>query len=206
MISTDPAHKVAQIAHERLLRVNRVGEYISNNILQCIDDKPITEINLEIGCGHGHWLCSIASCHKGELFVGIDLLSKRIRKADRKRELLNLDNVFFLKAEAGEFLEALPRNLHIKNTFIMYPDPWPKKKHHKKRLIQRCFLRMLHDKSHRGSKLFFKTDHEAYLDWTRQAIANSSLWELGTEDWPHDAPSYFEDLFGNSNSCSATYL
>jgi len=206
VISTYQTSKVAQIAHERLLRVNRVGEYISNNILQCIDDNKFNVINLEIGCGHGHWLSSIASCHKGELFVGIDLLSKRIRKADRKKKLLNLDNVFFLKAEAGEFLEALPRNLHIKNTFIMYPDPWPKKRHHKKRLIQSYFLRMLHDKSHRGSKLFFKTDHEAYLEWTKQAIADSSLWELGTEDWPHDASSYFEDLLGNSNSCSATYL
>ena len=206
MISVNPESRSNQIAQERLIRIGRVGDFITTNIIPKLASNNSNCVNLEIGCGHGHWLTSLASSNKNELFVGIDLLSKRIRKADRKKELAYLDNVFFLKAEASEFLEALPKKIHIKNTFVMYPDPWPKKRHHKNRLIQDSFLCLLHDKSIKESKLFFKTDHIAYFEWTKQIILESASWELGSEEWPHNASSYFDDLFESSNSCSAYYI
>ncbi len=206
MISVNPESRSNQIAQERLIRIGRVGDFIATNIIPKLASNNSNSVNLEIGCGHGHWLTSLASSNKNELFVGIDLLSKRIRKADRKKELAHLDNVFFLKAEASEFLEALPKKIHIKNTFVMYPDPWPKKRHHKNRLIQDSFLCLLHDKSIKESKLFFKTDHMAYFEWTKQIILESASWELGSEEWPHNASSYFDDLFESSNSCSAYYI
>ena len=206
MISVNPESRSNQIAQERLIRIGRVGDFITTNIIPKLASNNSNCVNLEIGCGHGHWLTSLASSNKNELFVGIDLLSKRIRKADRKKELADLDNVFFLKAEASEFLEALPKKIHIKKTYVMYPDPWPKKRHHKNRLIQDSFLCLLHDKSIKESKLFFKTDHMAYFEWTKQIILKSASWELGSEEWPHNASSYFDDLFESSNSCSAYYI
>ena len=206
MISVTPESRIKQIEQERLTRVGRVGDFISTNIIPKLASINSNFVNLEIGCGHGHWLASLASSCRNELFIGIDLLSKRVRKADRKKELAHLDNVFFLKAEASEFLEALPKKIHIKNTFVMYPDPWPKKRHHKNRLIQDSFLCLLHDKSQKDSKLFFKTDHAAYFEWTKQIILESVSWDLGSEAWPHHASSYFDDLFESSNSCSASYI
>jgi len=206
MTPVDPGSRINQIAQERLTRISRVGDFIATNIIPKLSSSNSNCVNLEIGCGHGHWLSSLASLRKKELFVGIDLLSKRIRKADRKKELAYLDNVFFLKAEASEFLEALPKKIHIKNTFLMYPDPWPKKRHHKNRLIQDSFLSLLHINSQKESKLFFKTDHVAYFEWTKQIISESASWDLGSEPWPHNASSYFDDLFESSNSCSASYI
>ena len=206
MISVNPESRINKIAQERLTRIGRVVDFIAKNIIPNLAKGDSNCVNLEIGCGHGHWLTSLASFRKKEFFVGIDLVSKRIRKADRKKEISCLDNVFFLKAEASEFLEALPENIHIKNTFVMYPDPWPKKRHHKNRLIQDSFLRLLHDKSHMESKLFFKTDHLAYFEWTKQIITESATWDLGSEVWPHNASSFFDDLFESSNSCSASYI
>jgi len=206
MTPVDPGSRINQIAQERLTRISRVGDFIATNIIPKLSSSNSNCVNLEIGCGHGHWLSSLASLRKKELFVGIDLLSKRIRKADRKKELAYLDNVFFLKAEASEFLEALPKKIHIKNTFVMYPDPWPKKRHHKNRLIQDSFLSLLHINSQKESKLFFKTDHVAYFEWTKQIISESASWDLGSEPWPHNASSYFDDLFESSNSCSASYI
>ena len=206
MISVTPECRINQIAQERLTRIGRVGDFIARNIIPKLASSKTNIVNLEIGCGHGHWLTSLASSRKNELFVGIDLLSKRVRKADRKKELALLDNVFFLKAEASEFLEALPKKIRIKNTFVMFPDPWPKKRHHKNRLIQDSFLCLLHDKSQKESKLFFKTDHAAYFEWTKQIILESASWDLGSEAWPHNASSYFDDLFESSNSCSASYI
>ena len=206
MTPVDPGSRINQIAQERLTRISRVGDFIATNIIPKLASSNSNCVNLEIGCGHGHWLSSLASLRKKELFVGIDLLSKRIRKADRKKELAYLDNVFFLKAEASEFLEALTKKIHIKNTFVMYPDPWPKKRHHKNRLIQDSFLSLLHINSQKESKLFFKTDHVAYFEWTKQIISESASWDLGSEPWPHNASSYFDDLFESSNSCSASYI
>ena len=68
---------------------------------------------LEIGCGHGHYLSDYASAHPEEHCIGIDLLNRRVEKADRKKEKRELSKLQFLKAEAVEFLETLPeRNLH----------------------------------------------------------------------------------------------
>ena len=196
--------RVALIAQERALRIDRVGEYIASNILTKLNANDSGAMNLEIGCGHGHWLTSLASQRGEDIFVGIDLLSKRIRKSDRKKELLNISNIFFLKAEANEFLESIPKNIFLKNIYVMYPDPWPKKRHHKNRLIQNSFLQTLREKSRPGSKLFFKTDHKPYFDWTKNVLTKSSAWVLGSDDWPHDGSSYFEGLFKDSYSCSAT--
>ena len=198
--------RVALIAQERALRIDRVGEYIASNILTKLNANDSGAMNLEIGCGHGHWLTSLASQQGEDIFVGIDLLSKRIRKSDRKKELLNISNIFFLKAEANEFLESIPKNIFLKNIYVMYPDPWPKKRHHKNRLIQNSFLQTLREKSRPGSKLFFKTDHEPYFDWTKKVLTKSSSWVLGSDSWPHDGTSYFQGLFQDSYACSATCL
>lgn len=194
---------LAEFELKRARRICGVGEYIKQKILPTFVETNAKGICLEIGCGHGHWLTSYAKSDSQNIFVGIDLVSKRVRKADRKRELFDLDNLFFLKVEAGEFLQALPSDLPILKTFIMYPDPWPKKRHFKKRIIQSTFLKLLADKSYSNSSLFFKTDHEGYFDWTTQVLKDSPHWISGNHNWPHDASSFFSDLFKTSRICSA---
>ena len=85
----------------------------------------------------------------------------------------------------------------------MYSDPWPKKRHFKKRLIQNTFLNLLAEKSLINSNLFFKTDHHGYFDWTTRLLKDSPLWSEGEEKWPHDAGSFFADLLETSLTCSA---
>ena len=94
-----------------------------------------TGLTFELGCGHGHWLAAYAAAHPDEFCVGIDLITHRVERSVRKQTLGKLDNVLFLKAEATEFLDALPATVALRKIFILYPDPWPKKKHHKNRFI-----------------------------------------------------------------------
>ena len=138
--------------------------------------------------------------------MGIDLISKRVLKAQNKQLNHKLDNLCFLKADASEFLSALPQNLKISSTFIMFPDPWPKKKHYKKRLIQNHFLDSLADNSTFHSNLYFRTDHKGYFDWTNDILAHHSSWKLNDSLWPHESNSFFQDLFNNSFTCSASKL
>ena len=194
---------LAEFELKKAKRIGGVGEYIKRQIFPKVREKNAGGICLEIGCGHGHWLSSYAQSDSQNIFVGIDLISKRIRKAERKKDFSKLENLFFLKAEASEFLQELHRDLPILSTFIMYSDPWPKKRHFKKRLIQNSFLNLLAEKSCKNSNLFFKTDHQGYFDWTTHLIKVSPRWTVGEEKWPHDAGSFFADLLETSLTCSA---
>ena len=124
-------------------------------------------ITFELGCGHGHWLAAYAAAHPEESCVGIDLITHRVERSVRKQTLGKLDNVVFLKAEATEFLEALPSEVNLAKIFILYPDPWPKKKHHKNRFISEANLDRLAAHAAPGATLHFRTDDEAYHAWTR---------------------------------------
>ena len=204
MIENEAQNKnLAEFELKKAKRICGVGEFINKVIFPKVREKNARGICLEIGCGHGHWLSSYAESDSQNIFVGIDLISKRIRKAERKKEVFKLENLFFLKAEASEFLHALPKDLPIMKTIIMYSDPWPKKRHFKKRLIQNNFLSLLADKSYNNSSLFIKTDHQGYFDWTTHLIKDSPHWTFSKEEWPHDAGSFFSELFQSSFSCSA---
>ena len=186
---SDPLLKLHR---EKMCRKKRVGDWKNEKLTPLLDDHNINIINLEIGCGHGHWLSTFAKEKPEEVFVGVDLLSKRIQKAESKVIKQQIKNLLFYKAEATEFLDFVdPR---LRNTFIMYPDPWPKYRHYKRRLLQHAFLELLACKTVSKGKLFFMTDHNHYFDWSINMILNSKFWELSGDEWPHDGSSFFSEL------------
>lgn len=135
-------------------------------------------ISWEIGSGHGHFLTRYAALNPGRFFIGIDILSDRLRKAEKKRASLDLANLKFIKAEAGEFIACLPPAKRFAEVLILFPDPWPKKRHHKNRLIQTGFLDRLASRMTPSGRLYFRTDHEPYLQWTQEALLAHPLWEI----------------------------
>ena len=173
-------------------RKKRVGEWVGDFISPRLNEYKLSAINLEIGCGHGHWLVSFSQAETSQLFVGIDLISKRIKKATSKVTKQNLKNIFFFKAEANEFIEY--SGAKIAKTFIMYPDPWPKHKHHKRRLIQLPFLELLASKTLEDGEFYFMTDHSGYFEWATSKVSESPCWKIIEKEWPHEAKSYFSEL------------
>ena len=163
-------------------------------------------MTFEIGCGHGHFLTSYAQAYPEKIFVGIDLCTQRISQGKKKQERANLDNLHFIKAEACEFLEALPNDVVLDQIFILFPDPWPKNRHHKNRLIQQNVLELLAHKSLLGAKMYFRTDHEAYFEWTTKEIAKSPFWQLCDADWPFEEESVFQKKMGFYQSLVAIRL
>jgi tRNA (guanine-N7-)-methyltransferase len=153
-----------------------------------------TIITFELGCGHGHWLAAYAAAHPAEFCVGIDLITHRVERSVRKQTLGRLDNVLFLKAEATEFLEALPATVVLGKVFILYPDPWPKKKHHKNRFINATSLDLLAARAAPGARLHFRTDNADYFQWTHEHLATHARWELRPgETWPFEQKTFFEE-------------
>lgn len=144
---------------------------------ECVFAKS-KNITLEIGCGKGHYLSAYAAAFPQETCVGIDLISERVRDSQRRAKNRNAENAFFFKAEAFEFLEALPRDVVLEKIFIFFPDPWPKERHHKRRLMQGEFLDYIRQFAHAGSRLYFRTDHTEYFEWTTEVFKTNTNWEI----------------------------
>ena len=87
-------------------RQKRVGRFFDEFLIPTITQDGSTLFDLEIGCGHGHWLTNYAMANINITSVGIDLITKRVSKATAKKEKRNLSNLFFYKAEAVEFVSS----------------------------------------------------------------------------------------------------
>ena len=150
---------------------------------------------LEIGCGHGHFLSDFAEAHPDENCVGVDLINRRVSKAENKKGKRKLANITFLKAEAIEFLETLPENVQFNLIFVLFPDPWPKKRHFRRRFIQPHSLDLLSRYSQTGTRLCFRTDHRGYFEWATEHIQAHASWKIDNDaSWPFEAESYFQSL------------
>src|SRR4051812_26665493 len=86
----------------------------------------------EIGSGHGHFLVQYAQAFPEKFCVGVDIIGDRLDRSGRKRDRAKLANCHFVQAEAREFFDALPAGVNLQEVWVLFPDPWPKKRHHKK--------------------------------------------------------------------------
>lgn len=153
----------------------------------------IGSIVLEVGCGHGHFLTSYASQYKNEMCVGVDILNSRILRGQKKQQRMRLRNLYFINIEVSEFLQGLPERIKLSTVFVLFPDPWPKTRHHKNRFIQKEFLDLLASKSEKGTKFCFRTDHEGYFEWTYKLLNQNQNWELlDQSSWPFEEETVFQ--------------
>jgi len=162
---------------------------------QLIAEIPpgIQELTWEVGSGHGHFLTRYAALNPGRFFIGIDLLGDRLRRASKKQLAAGVLNLRYIKAEALEFLECLPVRVRISEVIVLFPDPWPKKRHFKHRLVQPRFLDCLASRMVPGGRFYFRTDHEPYLEWTRDQLARHQSWSLISEpQWVHEETTVFQ--------------
>ncbi len=154
---------------------------------------PPARITLEIGCGHGHFLTRYAEANPGEFCFGVDIIADRLERATRKRDRAGLKNLCFHKAEAVELLESLPPGIVFETVFLLFPDPWPKKRHHKNRLVRPDFMAALAARMAPGGRFYFRTDHEEYFAAGREVIAGDSRWRLVPEaPWPFEEATVFQ--------------
>jgi tRNA (guanine-N7-)-methyltransferase len=150
-------------------------------------------VTLEIGSGHGHYLTGYATAHPERFCIGIDLLLDRWERAERKRHRAAVPNLAFVRAEALEFLEALPSSVLLNDIFILFPDPWPKRRHHKNRIIQPSFLTKLAERAAPTARLLFRTDHADYFAAAKATVAAHRGWTISTsETWPFELPTVFQ--------------
>ncbi len=161
----------------------------------------------EVGSGHGHFLTAYARAHPGGKCIGIDITSDRIVRADRKRDRGRLENLHFVRAEAEDFLAVMPEHARFSSIFILFPDPWPKRRHHKNRVVKPEFLAAMAGRALKGATLYFRTDHEPYFRDVTGFIRSHPDWSLHERpEWPFDEATVFQKRAERHFSLVATRL
>ena len=150
------------------------------------------EIVLEVGCGHGHFLTAFAEAHPESLCLGLDIIAERIERANRKKNRARLPNLQFLHASAEDFLATLPADTQFTAVFVLFPDPWPKRRHHKNRLMQEDFLTEVARRAGQGMRLYFRTDDSDYFSAAATTVRAHSDWEIVDEPWFFEFETVFQ--------------
>jgi tRNA (guanine-N7-)-methyltransferase len=147
----------------------------------------------EVGSGHGHFLSAYAAAHPDDLCLGVDISSDRVARAKRKREKARLGNLHFILADADDFLGAMPERLLFSEIFVLFPDPWPKRRHHKNRVMKPEFLSAVAARAEKGACLYFRTDHEEYFQEAVALVRAHGDWaESAGAQLPFEEPTVFQ--------------
>ncbi len=118
-------------------------------------------IMLEIGFGMGDALVAMASAHPERNYLGVDVYPPGVGGALLKIEAESLTNVRLVRADAMDVLSTID-DASLAGVLVFFPDPWPKKRHHKRRLVQSPFLDLVSRKLTGGGKFELATDWEPY--------------------------------------------
>lgn len=143
------------------------------------------EIWLEIGFGGGEHMATQAARRPDILSIGAEPFLNGVASAVRHVEEQGLANVRIHHGDARDLLARLP-DASLDRVFIMFPDPWPKARHHKRRLIQTEMVAELARTLKVGGTLRFATDWENYADWTLERFNASPAFRWTAEaadDW-----------------------
>jgi tRNA (guanine-N7-)-methyltransferase len=154
---------------------------------------PSRPLEIDIGCGKGRFLLARASKNPRTLFLGVDRMLRRIRKVDNKARRLGLMNVRLLRMDAFYAVTYLIPADSVSVYYILFPDPWPKKRHHDHRLFDATFVDALHRTLIANGQLHFSTDHLPYFDEVKTILARDTRFEeIPAFEPPQDERTDFE--------------
>jgi len=153
------------------------------------NDNPLA---LEIGCGVGDFIVQMAALHPDLNFIALDFYNKGCIKTCKRVDKSGLTNVRVLRAEARSFIDACIPPESLKMTVINCPDPWPKLRHRKRRLVNSGFAAYLSRFMQTGADFYFATDFVDYgLDVAEfMAVQEGFDNQLGSDTFRHHLEGY----------------
>ncbi len=153
------------------------------------NDNPLA---LEIGCGVGDFIVQMADLHPGINFIALDFYNKGCIKTCKRIDKVGLSNVRVLRAEARSFIEACIPPASLQMTVINCPDPWPKLRHRKRRLVNAGFVSYLSRFLQSEADFYFATDFVDYgLDVAEfMAVQPGFVNQLAPDTFRHILEDY----------------
>lgn len=163
-----------------------------------LEDAPM---DLEIGTGNGFFFAHRAEVAPERQLVGLEITYKTLIQTIRRTVAQGSTNARMIRFHAS-LIDELFGHGELNNVYIYFPDPWPKKKHAKNRLIQMNFLYSMFEVQRPGSFLEFKTDSLEYFEWALERFKKSPYkisrltYDLHSSEWVNDNfMTHFEKLW-----------
>jgi tRNA (guanine-N7-)-methyltransferase len=128
---------------------------------------------LEIGFGMGHATAQIAAARPGEDFIGVEVHPPGVGALLQRIEEQSLNNLRILQHDAVEVLQHMVAPASLAGVHIYFPDPWHKKRHHKRRLIQPPLVALLASRLSPGAYLHCATDWQPYAEQMLEVLSES---------------------------------
>ncbi len=149
-------------------------------------------LHVDLGCGDGSFLCALAQRLPDKNFLGIERLSARIRSSARKAA--SLGNVRLLQMESSYAVRYLLPAESVETFYLLFPDPWPKRRHHRRRIVTPDFLDSVHVALEQNGITYIATDHLDYFRKIKEIA--ESIPGFAIEDRDVDLPrSRFRLIF-----------
>src|SRR3954468_14636354 len=186
------------------MRTNRTtfaaAEVVPESILAPLDFREIfgrsAPVEVDLGCGDGTFLTALAAAHPECDFIGVERLAGRWRGSSRKIGQLATTNARILRMDILHAVQHLfgPRSVAVFH--LLFPDPWPKRRHQNRRVVSQEFLRAAARALAPGGELRIATDHADYFAEIQQLVAHVPQFTATRADKTEPAPvTTFEARF-----------
>ncbi len=175
--------------------INKNNIFLLDNIL-----KKHKNIWVEIGSGNGEFITELAQRKKNDFFIASEIKFKRVYKTLRKIYRNNTDNVLIVHGAGDILTEFFIKDNTVKNFILNFPDPWFKKRHKKRRVINSYFYKVMHDKLKESGNIFIATDYKEYADIIKDDAQKLNIFNHAdfTDKWLYkDIFTKFEKSFIN---------
>ena len=141
------------------------------------------DLILEIGFGNGDSLVQMAAAAPQAGYIGIEVHRPGVGHAMLAAAAANLDNLRLIRHDAVAILRDHVADGTLARVQIYFPDPWPKARHHKRRIVQQPFTDLIWRKLRAGGEIHCATDWAEYAEWMRDVFASDDKWQnLGGAD------------------------
>ncbi len=140
-----------------------------------------SNLHLDIGCAAGEFLFDLALVNKRWNYLGIEIREKLVKNAKLKALEKEIKNLYFIFGNANNILNDVQSKFIIKNLKSLsfyFPDPWFKKRHYKRRVIQPEFINNLSNALQKGTLIFIKTDVKDLFDYMDYTISSNFHFKI----------------------------
>ncbi len=152
-------------------------------------------IEVDLGCGDGSFLIALAEAHPERDFLGVEQMPGRFRTACRKIGARQLSNARVLQMEVSHAVHLLPRH-SVDVFYLMFPDPWPKRRHQSRRLVTPEFLRSIVRALKSDGSFKIKTDQIEYFAAVKRVLRDVPQLAVSSEASAAPLPvTTFEERF-----------
>ncbi len=169
------------------------------------NDRPVC---IEYCSGNGEWVIDKALNLPQWNWIAVEKKNKRVKKIAAKRKRHGLENVVIVAGEAAFFTKNFLPEASVAAIYINFPDPWPKRRHAKNRLLSSTFIEHLNHIAVLGAALLIVTDHKGYGAQVTQEVAQVAAWKESsvTAEFKRDYGSSYFDRLWRSKGLSIQFL